>query len=64
MRYVQIRKDYSNAYDFIKKYAETIINYRDSRINLFKAIYDDLSYLLANNTDFNIQLSSFNSRVY
>lgn len=40
-----------------------MINYRDSRINLFTAIYDDLNSLLANNTNFNVQLSSFNSRV-
>jgi hypothetical protein len=60
---VQIKSNYSDAYDFIKKYGETIINYRDNRINLFTAIYDDLNSLLASNINFNNKLSSFDARV-
>ena len=60
---MQIKSNYSDAYDFIKKYGETIINYRDNRINLFTAIYDDLNSLLASNINFNNKLSSFDTRV-
>ena len=60
---MQIKSNYSDAYDFIKKYGETIINYRDNRINLFTAIYDDLNSLLASNINFNNKLSSFDARV-
>jgi len=62
-RYVQIRNTYSDAYDKISYYGQTLIAFRDSRINLFQAIYDDLSSLLQNNNNFNTQLVNFNGRV-
>ena len=42
-RYVQIREDCSDAYEKIIYYGMTLINYRDSRINLFQGIEDDLT---------------------
>lgn len=60
---MQIKANYSNTYDNIKKYGETILNYRDSRINLFTAIYDDLNSLLGNNTSFNSKLDGFSSKI-
>jgi hypothetical protein len=60
---VQIRLSHADAYNKIKYYGETLIAFRDSRINLFQAIYDDLSVLLQNNTDFNTNLSLFNVRL-
>ena len=62
-RYVQIRMSYPDAYDKIQFYGQTLIAFRDSRINLFQAIYEDLSILLQNNTNFNTQLSLFNVRL-
>lgn len=62
-RYVQIRGSYPDAYNQIQFYGATLIAFRDSRINLFSAIYDDLSTLLADNTQFNNQMALFDSRV-
>lgn len=42
-RYLQIRQNCSYAFDKITYYANTLINYRDSRINLFQAIKDRLN---------------------
>ena len=63
MRYVQIRDAYTDAYNQIQYYGATLIAFRDSRINLFQAIQDDLTSLLTSNTNFNTQLGSFDSRV-
>jgi len=63
MRYVQIRGSYPDAYNQIQYYGSTLIAFRDSRINLFQAIYDDLSALLIDNTNFNSQMALFDSRV-
>lgn len=63
MRYVQIRGGYNDAYKQIQLYGATLIAFRDSRINLFSAIYDDLSALLTTNVNFNSQMALFDSRV-
>ena len=63
MRYVQIRQDYSDAYNFIQSYGATLIAHRDSRVNLFQAIEDKLSDLLTLNNNFNSLLTDFKTRV-
>jgi hypothetical protein len=63
MRYVQIRDGYPDAYNNIQIYGATLIAFRDSRINLFQAIYDDLTTLLASNVNFNSQLTTFDTKV-
>ncbi len=63
MRYVQIRQNYSTAYNKILYYGATIIAFRDSRLNLFNAIKDKLSALLTSNNNFNTQLANFDTKV-
>jgi hypothetical protein len=63
MRYVQIRQSYPTAYNKTLSYGATLIAFRDSRLNLFKAIKDKLSALLTLNNNFNSMLGSFNTRV-
>ena len=62
-RYIQIRQECSTAYNNIIGFGNTLINYRDSRINLFQGIQDSLNQLLNQNQDFNELLGSFESRV-
>ena len=62
-RYIQIRNTYSDAYDKIYYYGQTLIAFRDTRINLFQALNDDLADLYQSSTNFNKQLINFNSRV-
>lgn len=45
-RYLQIRQDCPAIYDSIIRYGSTLINFRDSRINLFQGIKDDLNRML------------------
>jgi hypothetical protein len=63
MRYVQIRQNYGTAYNKSLYYGATIIAFRDSRLNLFKAIKEQLSSLLTSNNNFNTMLGNFNTRV-
>lgn len=63
MRYVQIRQNYIDAYKMIVYYGQTLIAFRDSRINLFQAIQDGLTDLLSQNTNFNTMLGNFKNRV-
>jgi hypothetical protein len=63
MRYIQIRGSYPDAYNRILFYGQTLIAFRDSRINLFQAIQDDLTSLYTSNINFNTQLNNFASRV-
>lgn len=63
MRYVQIRDAYTDAYNRIQFHGATLIAFRDSRINLFQAIQDDLNALLTSNNNFNTQLTAFDGRV-
>lgn len=62
-RYVQIRESCPTYYEKIIYYGYTIINYRDSRVNLYQGIKDDLQDLYDLNSDFNDVMDSFRSRV-
>lgn len=42
MRYIQVRQNYTSAYNRILYYGATLIAFRDSRLNLFQAIKDQL----------------------
>lgn len=44
-------------------YADSILNYRDSRINLYQNLQDQLSALLSKNNDFNNKLNSFTTSI-
>lgn len=58
-RYVQIMANCSTAYSNIMKYGFALINFRDSRINLYKSLYSDLNDLLTANLNFNTKLGTF-----
>ena len=62
-RYVQIRDECPDAYEKIIYYGYTLINFRDSRINMFQSIKDDLNEILDLNQDFNDVMDSFRGRV-
>jgi len=51
------------AYSDIISYGKSLINYRDSRINLFQGIKDELISLKAQHVQFNTNLDSYKSRV-
>jgi hypothetical protein len=51
------------AYSNIIAYGESLINYRDSRLNLFRGIKDDVNAILTLNNNFNSLLNGFRSRV-
>lgn len=63
MRYTQIRQSFNDAYKQIVFFGNTLIAFRDSRINLFTAIADDLVALAASLTAFNTQMANLKSRV-
>lgn len=63
MRYVQIRQNYTDAYNQIIKYGATLINFRDSRLNLFQGIQDMLNDIYSRNINFNNLITSFKNRV-
>lgn len=63
MRYVQIRQSFPTAYNKTLYYGATLIAFRDSRANLFRAIKDQLSALLTSNNNFNTMLGTFNTRI-
>lgn len=52
-RYVKIRQNCNIAYSNIIKFGSVLIDYRNSRINLFQGIEDSLNIILSQNTDFN-----------
>ena len=62
-RYVQIREDCPDAYEKIIYYGYSLINFRDSRVDLYQAIKDDLQEIYDSNTDFNDVMDSFRGRV-
>lgn len=62
-RYIQTRQDCEAAYNAIISYGEALINFRDSRVNLYQAIQDDLDDLKSSNEAFNTLLDGFRSRV-
>ena len=45
------------------KYATSLVNYRDSRINLYQNIKDQLNALLTSNNNFNTNLTTFTNNV-
>ena len=62
-RYTQTRSACANAYDKILDYSYSIIRFRDSRINLFQGIHDNLQDILTKNVAFNNKLEDFKGRV-
>lgn len=62
-RYVKIRQSCNIAYNNIIKFGNVLIDYRNSRINVFQGIEDSLNELLQQNSNFNEMLLNFNSRV-
>lgn len=67
-RYLAIRNcssptNSTYAYDEIVYYATSITNYRDSRINLYKSLYDQLSNLLTVINQYNANISAFTANV-
>lgn len=65
MRYLSRRQCSGNtqSYQNILKYAQSLINYRDSRINLYTNLKDQLNSLLTSNTNFNSKLVTFTTNV-
>ena len=45
------------------EYVVALINYRDSRINLYQNLKDQLNTLLTNNRNFNTNLTTFTNNV-
>lgn len=62
-RYIQIREDCPDAYEKIVYYGYTLINFRDSRTNLYQAIEDSLTDLYTLNSNFNTVMVSFRAKV-
>ena len=62
-RYVQTREDCPDAFAKIEYFGKTIINYRNSRVNLFQGIKDDLNDIYSLNTNFNTVMGSYRTRV-
>ena len=60
-RYKQFRGTCPVAYDKINEYGNAIINYRDSRTNLFQGMIDQLTNLQNLHYAFNITLDDFRS---
>lgn len=42
-------------------YAESLTNYRDSRLNLYQSFYDELNALLVANNNYNNKMNAFTS---
>lgn len=64
-RYVQVRQcnNSTACYSKIMEYMTSLINYRDSRINLYQNLKDQLTALKTANTNFNTQLTGFTTKV-
>ena len=62
-RYQQIIHSCPDAVNDILRYGRVLINYRDSRINLFQGLKDSLSSLKAKHVKFNADLVSYKTRV-
>ena len=64
-RYLERRqcKGNTQAYDYITSYATALVNYRDSRMNLYKNFKDQLSALLAKNNAFNTKINTYTTKV-
>ncbi len=53
----------TQTYDSIINYATALINYRDSRVNLYQNIKDQLNATLIANQNFNINIGTFTNKV-
>lgn len=62
-RYKQIKQNCTVAYDLINDYGNSIIRYRDSRINLFRGIIDQVTSLQSSHFSFNASLNAFRSNL-
>lgn len=62
-RYKQIKQNCPDAYDLITDYGGSIIRYRDSRINLFQGLIDQVTSLQSSHFNFNALLSAFRSNL-
>ncbi len=62
-RYTQTRQSCPDAYQKILDYGYAIIRFRDSRINLFQGIHDELNSLYAKNIIFNKNITEFKDKV-
>ncbi|CAM6002165.1 unnamed protein product [Sphagnum balticum] len=51
------------AYNEIISYATSLTNYRDSRINLYQSLEDQLNALLTLNNQFNANISTFHTNI-
>ena len=63
-RYLSVRSctpNASSAYNQIIQYAEALTNYRDSRINIYKSLSNQLSSLLTATNTYNSNMTSFSS---
>ena len=64
-RYVTRRQCNNNtqSFDMIQDYAVALINYRDSRMNLYQNIKDQLNSLLTTNQNLDTNITSFTNKV-
>lgn len=62
-RYKQIKQNCTDAYDLIEDYGGALIRYRDSRINLFQGLIDELTSLQSSHYNFNAALNAFRSNL-
>lgn len=64
-RYVFRRQCNSNteSFDMIRDYAVSLINYRDSRMNVYQNIKDQLNALLTTNQNLNTNITAFTNKV-
>lgn len=62
-RYKQIRQDCEDAYNKIVDYGGSLTKYRDSRINLFQGLIDQLTALQSTHYSFNATLNAFRSNL-
>ena len=62
-RYKQIRQDCSQSYDFIMSYTRSILEYRDSRVDLFQNLVDQMTDLQTTHNAFDSVMSGFRSNL-
>ena len=53
----------TDAYNTISRYALSLTNYRDSRINVYQSLYDELNALLVKNSAYTTNMTGFNAQV-
>ena len=62
-RYKHVNHTCPEGYIGIMRFGLSLINYRDSRINLFQGLKDQLSGLLASNQQMNTDMGLYRARV-